>query len=87
MGQLFEGSGGGPTLPGSIFVGVRTFGKVLLLIPISKALPGQKHFGKLWKNKIPLKIQVFLCQLVRKRLPSNDNIRRRHEFEVLAKRR
>ena len=38
----------------------------------------RKHFSEIWGIAIPLKICVFLWQLVRKRLPSNDNISRRH---------
>jgi hypothetical protein len=37
----------------------------------------RKHYGVLWRIAVPLKIRIFLWQLVRKRLPSNDNIRRR----------
>ena len=34
-------------------------------------------FSKIWRIHVPLKIRIFLWQLIRKRLPTNDNIRRR----------
>ena len=36
------------------------------------------QFSFLWSLKVPLKIRIFLWQLARKRLPSNDNIHLRH---------
>jgi hypothetical protein len=36
------------------------------------------HFTDLWCIAVPLKIRVFLWQLVRKRLSTNGNIRQRH---------
>ena len=38
----------------------------------------RKHFCEIWRVAAPWKIKVFLWQLIRKRLPSNDNIRHRH---------
>ena len=38
----------------------------------------KKHFGYIWRIAIPLQIQVFLWQLVRKRLPTRANIVHRH---------
>lgn len=38
----------------------------------------RKHYSELWRVAIPLKIRVFLWQLVRKRLPTNGNIQQRH---------
>jgi mannosylglycoprotein endo-beta-mannosidase len=37
----------------------------------------RKHFSDIWKIAVPMKIRIFIWQLLRKRLPSNDNIRRR----------
>ena len=37
-----------------------------------------KQLSFLWSLRVPLKIRIFLWQLARKRLPSNDNIHRRH---------
>jgi hypothetical protein len=37
----------------------------------------RKHFSDIWKVAVPMKVRIFLWQLVRKCLPSNDNIRRR----------
>ena len=37
----------------------------------------QKHFSEIWKIAIPLKVRIFLWQLARKRLPANENIRKR----------
>jgi hypothetical protein len=36
----------------------------------------RKHFSDIWKVDVPMKICIFLWQLLRKRLPSNDNIHR-----------
>jgi hypothetical protein len=38
----------------------------------------RKHFREISKIAVPMKIRIFLWQLVRKRLPSNDNVHRRH---------
>ena len=37
----------------------------------------RKHFLEIWRIAVPQKIKIVLWQLIRKRLPSNDNIRRR----------
>ncbi|XP_071677232.1 uncharacterized protein [Lolium perenne] len=37
----------------------------------------RKHFSDIWKIAVPMKIRIFIWQLLRNRLPSNDNIRRR----------
>jgi hypothetical protein len=36
-----------------------------------------KFFGAIWQLAIPSRIRIFLSQLVRKRLPTNANIRHR----------
>jgi hypothetical protein len=36
-----------------------------------------KYYGIVWEIKVPLKVRIFLWQLSKRRLPSNDNIRRR----------
>jgi hypothetical protein len=36
-----------------------------------------KYFSDLWRIGVTMKVQIFLCQVARKRLPSNENIRRR----------
>jgi hypothetical protein len=36
-----------------------------------------KHFSGLWWIPVPMKMRIFLWQLARKRLPSNENIWRR----------
>ena len=36
------------------------------------------QFASIWKINVPLKIRIFLWQMMRKRLPSSDNIHRRH---------
>ncbi|KAK1613172.1 hypothetical protein QYE76_036845 [Lolium multiflorum] len=36
-----------------------------------------KHYGIVWEIKVPLKVRIFLWQLSKHRLPSNDNIRKR----------
>jgi hypothetical protein len=33
-----------------------------------------EHFSDIWKVVVPMKVRIFLWQLVRKHLPSNDNI-------------
>jgi hypothetical protein len=38
----------------------------------------RKHYVVIWKIYVPLKIRIFLWQLSLKRLPSSDNIKKRH---------
>ena len=38
----------------------------------------RKHFSDIWRIAVPLKVRVFLWQLVRKRLPTRANIAHRH---------
>ena len=32
----------------------------------------------LWKVRLPLKIQIFMCQVFRNAIPTRDNVRKRH---------
>ena len=54
----------------------RKFSVKSLYLKLCQGLP-QKHFCQIWGIGVPLKIRIFLWQLARKRLPSNDNIARR----------
>ena len=38
----------------------------------------RKHYSEIWGIAVPLKVRIFLWQLVRKRLPSGDNLTRRN---------
>jgi hypothetical protein len=40
--------------------------------------PSLPHESLLWSAKLPLKIQIFLRQMAKGRLPSNEQIHRRH---------
>jgi hypothetical protein len=40
--------------------------------------PSQPHESLLWSAKLPLKIKIFLWQMAKGRLPSNEQINRRH---------
>jgi hypothetical protein len=44
-------------------------------------LPGDTI--EIWRVSVPMKIRVFLLQLVRKRLPSNDNIQKRRDLPMV----
>ena len=48
----------------------------MLYLKLCQGSP-RKHFSEIWGIAVSLKIRVFLWQLVRKRLPSSDNICRR----------
>ena len=54
----------------------RKFSVKSLYLMLCQGLP-HKHFCQIWGIGVPLKIRIFLWQLARKRLPSNDNIARR----------